>query len=185
MIKFNVSIVFAVIILLTGCDDRIAVVQAEMDKIRNQSPLPIDSAPVFTPVPMYDYAAQQFRNPFLPNSLALELKTMSGKQVFPNFKRQQQPLESYELEKLTMKGSLRNNRGEILALIKTPDGQIEQVQRGNYLGTDQGRIVKITPTQIDLIEIVSDGRDGFVERPRTMVLVNAGLQNAAQQSAGK
>lgn len=180
MIKFNISILVAAVLLLTGCDDRVKAVQAEMNTIRNQSPLPIDSAPVFTPVPMYEYAAQQFRNPFLPNSLALELKTMSGKQVFPNFKRQLQPLESYELEKLTMKGSLKNNRGQILALIKTPDGQIEQVQRGNYLGTDQGRIVSITPTQIDLIEIVSDGRDGFVERPRTLVLVNTG-----QQSAGK
>ena len=162
------------ILIVSGCKTRVEEVQQEMNAIRIQSPLPIEAAPVFTPVPMYEYAAQQFRNPFLPNSLAIELKTMAGKQVFPNLNRQPQPLESFELEKLTMKGSLKDKSGEILALLKTPDGQIERVQRGNYIGMNQGRITQITPTQIDLIEIVPDGRDGFVERPRTLVLVGPG-----------
>ena len=39
------------------------------------------------------------------------------------------------------------------------------------MGMNQGRIVGISPTQIDLVEIVPDGRDGYVERPRTLVLI--------------
>ncbi|MEZ6841735.1 pilus assembly protein PilP [Acinetobacter baumannii] len=42
------------------------------------------------------------------------------------------------LEALNMKGSMRNNRGQILALIETPDQQIERVQVGNYMGMNQG-----------------------------------------------
>lgn len=168
------------LLLLSGCDSRVQEVQQKMDQIRNESPLPIEPAPVFTPVPMYQYAAQNFRNPYLPNSMADELKVMAGKQVFPNVNRQTQPLESYELDKLIMKGSLKSRTGQVIALIQTPDGQIERVQRGNYLGMNQGRIVNISPVQIDLIEIVPDGRDGFVERPRTMVLVGPG-----QQSGGR
>ncbi len=36
---------------------------------------------------------------------------MAGKRVYPNFNRQPQPLESYALETLNMKGSLRNQSG--------------------------------------------------------------------------
>ena len=70
-----------------------------------------------------------------------------------------------------MKGSLRSQSGRITALIQTPDGEIERVQRGSYLGVNHGRVVNITPTQIDLLEIIPDGREGYVERPRSLILL--------------
>lgn len=157
--------------LLVGCDSRIDAVNQQMANIRNEQPLPIEPAPVFTPVPNFNYSAQQLRSPFLPSSLANELKIMSGKRVYPNFSRQSQPLESYPLESLTLKGSMKSNTGQIVGLIQTPDGEIERVQRGNYMGMNQGRIIEITPTRIDLLEIVPDGRDGYIERPRSLVLI--------------
>ena len=158
-------------LLLVGCDSRIDAVNQEMANIRNQPPLPIEPAPVFNPVPSFNYSAQQLRSPFLPSSLANELKIMSGKRVYPNFSRQPQPLESYPLESLSLKGSMKGNAGQIVGLIQTPDGEIERVQRGNYMGMNQGRIVEITPTRIDLLEIVPDGREGYIERPRSLVLI--------------
>ena len=157
--------------VLAGCDSRIDAVNQEMANIRNQPPLPIEPAPVFPPVPTFDYAAHQLKSPFIPSSLAAELKIMAGKRVYPNLARQPQPLESYPLETLNMKGSMRNQSGAILALIQTPDGEVERVQVGNYMGVNHGRIIQITPTQIDLIEIVPDGREGYVERPRSLVLI--------------
>ena len=157
--------------LLVGCDSRIDAVNQQMANIRNEQPLPIEPAPVFTPVPSFNYSAQQLRSPFLPSSLANELKIMSGKRVYPNFSRQAQPLENYPLESLTLKGSMKGNTGQIVGLIQTPDGEIERVQRGNYMGMNQGRIIEITPTRIDLLEIVPDGRDGYIERPRSLVLI--------------
>ena len=167
--KFVLSL--AVFALLAGCESRIDVVNQSMAQIRSEPPLPIEPAPVFTPVPAFMYAAHQLKSPFMPTSIASELKIMAGKRVYPNFNRQQQPLESYALETLNMKGSLRNQAGGIIALIQTPDGQIERVQRGNYMGLNQGRIVNITPTQIDLIEVIPDGREGYVERPRSLILI--------------
>ena len=167
--KIICGISFAV--LLVGCDSRIDAVNQQMANIRNEQPLPIEPAPVFTPVPSFNYSAQQLRSPFLPSSLANELKIMSGKRVYPNFSRQSQPLESYPLESLTLKGSMKSNTGQIVGLIQTPDGEIERVQRGNYMGMNQGRIIEITPTRIDLLEIVPDGRDGYIERPRSLVLI--------------
>ncbi len=169
MQKFSLS--FMLGLLLVGCDSRIDAVNEEMANIRNQPPLPIEPAPVFPPVPTFDYAAHQLKSPFLPSSLAAELKIMSGKRVYPNLSRQLQPLESYAIESLNMKGSIRSQSGQILALIQTPDGEIERIQRGSYMGMNHGRVVNITPTQIDLVEIVPDGREGYVERPRSLVLI--------------
>ncbi|ANF82698.1 pilus assembly protein PilP [Acinetobacter sp. NCu2D-2] len=157
--------------LLVGCESRIDVVNQEMANIRNQPALPIEPAPDFPPAETFNYAAQQLKSPFLPSSLAAELKVMEGKRVYPNFSRQLQPLESYPLESLNMKGSLKNQAGQIVALIQTPDGEIERIQRGSYMGLNHGRVVNIIPTQIDLIEIIPDGREGYVERPRSLVLI--------------
>lgn len=171
MQKFSLSLMLG--LLLVGCDSRIDAVNEQMANIRNQPPLPIEPAPVFPPVPTFDYAAHQLKSPFLPSSLAAELKIMSGKRVYPNLSRQLQPLESYAIESLNMKGSMRSQSGQILALIQTPDGEIERIQRGSYMGMNHGRVVNITPTQIDLVEIVPDGREGYVERPRSLVLIGS------------
>lgn len=157
--------------LLVGCDSRIDAVNEQMANIRNQPPLPIEPTPIFSPVPTFNYSAHQLKSPFLPSSLAAELRVMAGKRVYPNLSRQLQPLESYAIESLNMKGSMRSQAGQIVALIQTPDGEIERIQRGSYMGVNHGRVVHITPTQIDLVEIIPDGRDGYVERPRSLVLI--------------
>lgn len=171
MKKITITSTLCLLALMTGCDSRIDAVNQEMANIRNLAPSPIEAAPVFNPVPVFAYSAQQLRSPFLPNSLANELKIMSGKRVYPNLSKQKQRLEYYQLESLNLKGSMKTKTGQILALIQTPDGEIEKVQVGNYLGVNQGRIVNITPTRIDLLEIVPDGREGYIERPRSLVLL--------------
>ena len=109
--------------LLVGCDSRIDAVNEQMANIRNQPPLPIEPAPIFSPVPTFNYSAHQLKSPFLPSSLAAELRVMAGKRVYPNLSRQLQPLESYAIESLNMKGSMRSQAGQIVALIQTPDGE--------------------------------------------------------------
>ena len=158
-------------VVIAGCESRIDAVNQHMIEIRNQPTLPIDPPPTFEPAPIFEYSAHQLRNPFIPKSLADELKLMAGRKVYPNLARPKQALESYALETLNMKGSLKNKNGKILALIQTPDQEVEKVQVGNYLGLNHGRITKVMPTQVDLIEIIPDGRDGYVERPRSLILI--------------
>ena len=158
------------VVSLAGCESRTDNVDAKMQEIRNQAPLPVDPPPEFTPVPNYSYAGYQIKSPFIPTSLDAEMKVMAGKRVYPNLSRPLQPLENYALEVLIMKGTMRNTAGSIVALIRTPDGELEQVEKGSYLGQNHGRIVTITPNQIELLEIVPDGQDGYIERPRTLIL---------------
>lgn len=161
----------ACVLLLSGCDSRVEEVNGQMAQIKNQPPLPVEKAPVFETTPSFQYGAQNIRSPFLPSSLYTELKVMAGKRVYPNFSRAPQPLEAYPLESLMMKGTLRGANGQDVALIQAPDSQIYRVQTGNYMGLNQGRVVKISPTKLDLLEVVSDGNGGYVERPRALILL--------------
>ena len=158
-------------LIMVGCDSRMDAVSEEMANIRNQQPIAIDPAPTPDQVLPYSYDAQQLRSPFLPKSRANELKIMSGKRVYPNPNRPKQELEEYPIEALNMKGSMRQPNGRIVALLQAPDGEVKQVQMGSYIGMNQGRIIAITPTRIDVMEIVPDGRDGFIERPRSLLLL--------------
>lgn len=158
--------------LLVGCESRTDLANQKMQEIREKPPLQPEPIPVFAPVPTFVYGANSLRSPFIPYSIAQEIKTMAGRRVYPNEMRVKQPLEQFELESLLMKGTMQN-RGVIEALIQTPTGRIENVRRGSYLGLNHGRVVKITPQRIDLLEIVPDGRDGYVERPRTLLLIQA------------
>jgi len=159
---------------LGGCSSRVDGINVEMQKIHSEPTLPIAPPPVFLPIPTFIYAAQGFRSPFIPLSLAEEIRVMAGRHVMPDLNRPKQFLEQFPLEGLRMRGTLHNVKGPLFALVEDPQHGIERVQTGNYIGQNYGRIVGITPTQINLIEIVPDGKQGFVERPRSLVMTDSG-----------
>ncbi len=161
-------------VLLTACSSRIDVVNERMQQIHSQPPKAVPPAPVFLPVPSFAYSAQQLRSPFIPPSLAMELRVMAGKQIMPDLSRPPQFLEQFPLESLIMKGTLKRNSGSLYALIQAPEGGVVRVEKGNYLGKNYGRIVDISPSQITVVEIVPNGRDGFIERPRNLVMTDVG-----------
>ena len=163
-----------VVVLLAGCESRIDVVNARMQQINAEPPLPVPPPPVFLPIPTYGYSAQQLRSPFMPPSLAQELQTMAGRRVMPDLARPPQYLEQFPLESLRMRGTLTRASSPLFALVEDPDGVVTRVQAGNYMGRNFGRITAVTPSQITVVEIVPDGRDGFVERPRSLVMVDVG-----------
>lgn len=173
----SVKLVLSLVVsgfFLSGCSSRIDTATSEMKKIHDEPTLAIAPAPVFLPVPTFTYAAQGLRSPFLPSSLAEELKVMAGKHVMPDLNRPPQFLEQFALESLHMRGTIHNLKGPLFGLIEDPNGGVMRVQVGNYVGKNYGRIMGITPTQINVVEVVPDGKDGFVERPRSLIMADAG-----------
>jgi type IV pilus assembly protein PilP len=49
--------------------------------------------------------------------------------------------------------------------VQTTDGLVHRVTVGNHMGQNYGRIVAISDSEIQLVEIVSDGLGGYLERP--------------------
>jgi len=164
----------SVVIALSGCSSRIDAVNQRMQQINAEPPLPVPPPPVFLPIPTYGYSAQQMRSPFMPPSLAQELQTMGGRRVLPDLARPPQYLEQFPLESLRMRGTLTSASRPLYALVEDPEGVVTRVQVGNYMGRNFGRITAVSASQITVTEIVPDGRDGFVERPRSLIMVDVG-----------
>jgi len=70
-----------------------------------------------------------------------------------------------------MVGTLqRTEEGTLYALIRDNEGGIHRVTVGDYMGQNYGRVESVTETRIQLREIVGDGDEGWVRRPRTLTL---------------
>ena len=95
-----------------------------------------------------------------------------GRKVKPDFNRVPQPLEKFSLDSLFMVGTINRADGELFALVKDNKGGIHRVQEGNYVGRNHGKITGITETKIDVMELISDGRESWVERPRSVILLD-------------
>lgn len=172
--KLSIGIVAVVMVSgITGCSSDFDVMKARMDAIRAKPRGRVESPPEFTPMPTFTYAAHQLRSPFVPPSTMEELlaKT-SGKQVAPDFSRPQEYLERYGIESLRMRGTLTKPGSPLYGLVEDADGGVQRIRVGNYMGKNHGKVVEITASQINLVEIVPDGRDGWVERPRSVVMAD-------------
>jgi type IV pilus assembly protein PilP len=158
---------------LSGCSSDFDVMKARMDAIRAKPRGRVEAPPEFTPMPTFTYAAHQLRSPFIPPSTLEEFLTKStGKMVAPDFSRPQEYLEKFGIEALRMRGTLTKPNNPFYGLVEDSDGGVQRVKVGNYMGKNHGKIVEITPSQINLVEVVPDGRDGWVERPRTIVMAD-------------
>ncbi|MGB2247863.1 MAG: pilus assembly protein PilP, partial [Alcanivorax sediminis] len=50
------------------------------------------------------------------------------------------------------------------ALIADPSGAVTRVRPGSYMGKNFGHVKEVSEGKVSLVEVVPDGRDGWVER---------------------
>jgi type IV pilus assembly protein PilP len=101
------------------------------------------------------------RSPFVPDTPQATGAAAGGTR--PDRDRSREYLESFPLDTLGMVGTLYI--GETMyGLVQTSDGLIHRVVPGNYLGQNDGRIMDISESEITLVEIISDGIGGYIER---------------------
>lgn len=167
----KICVLSAVTLLLTACDDRISIANQKMEEIRAQPAQPIVEVPKPEIVESFDYTAGDMRSPFLPPSLLLQ-KQMDLTSAKPDLNRIRDPLESYDLSELTYRGRVVAHDGHEYGLVQLPDGYVKEVQIGEYIGKNEGKILEITPTQINLEEIVPDSRVGFVSKKTSLATPN-------------
>lgn len=169
------SVCAAVLLMteLTGCSSDFDAMKERMDAIRAQPRGRVEPPLEFTPMPTFTYAAHQLRSPFVPPVTLEELIAADpSKKVAPDFSRPQEYLEKYGLEALRMRGTITRPGSVLYGLVEDADGGVQRIKVGNYMGKNHGKIVEITQAQINIMEIVPDGRDGWVERPRSLVMAD-------------
>ena len=160
------------VVMLSGCGggQNFSDIEQFMAEVEARDTRDIEPLPPFEQVEPFAYQASTQRQPFEPpvKVTALE-KRPDGVKVEPNFDRVPQYLEQFPIGQLTMVGTLSQSASEY-ALIQDPEGGVHRVKRGDYIGTDHGRIQMISELEVRLVEIVPDGTGGWVERARTVAL---------------
>jgi type IV pilus assembly protein PilP len=159
--------------LLAGCGGNgdLDELRDYIEETKRRPGKQIEPLPVFRPLPPFSYAAMTLRSPF-ERPVEELARVKGGKSVKPDMTRAKEYLESFNIANMTMVGTVSKG-GTLWALIDTGPGaqrSVEPVTVGNYMGRNHGKIISATPNQLELMEIVSDGDDGWVERPRIIKL---------------
>jgi len=148
---------------LTACGSDMDDLDQYINKIKSQPGGRIDPLPEITPYEVFAYVAdeQGIRSPFVPDTPQASGSAAGGTRPDPD--RIREFLEDFPLDTLRMVGTL-NIDDTLYGLLQTSDGLIHRVVPGNYLGQNDGRITEISESEITLVEIISDGIGGYIER---------------------
>ncbi|WP_413700694.1 pilus assembly protein PilP [Psychromonas sp. KJ10-10] len=132
-----------------------------------------DKMPVLKKIDALPYTGNDGRNPFSdPKAeVVAPVKNAPKSCPQPNFKRKKQALEMYSLDNLLMRGTLLVDE-ELWALVQTSGGEIHKVKSGYYLGLNHGKVLEITKTKIELLELASD-RDGCWQERITQITLES------------
>jgi len=162
---------FAMLLCLVGCGrgDDVSDLDAYMNEVRLRPPGKIEPAPTFQSYPTFTYSAANLRSPF-SRQVRIDLagQRHGSRNVKPDPARVKQYLEGFNIEQFEMVGTI-SNAGGSFALLRGAGG-VHRMKVGDYLGRNDGRIVAISGSQVDVVEIVPDGEGAWLERPRTIPL---------------
>lgn len=153
---------------LTACGRDMSDLEQYVSEVKSRRSGRIDPLPQIKPYETFSYSAQGLRSPFQPE---VDETAIGGSNngVERDTTRPREYLEQFSLDTMRMVGTL-DLEGTTFALLQTNDGLLHRVREGNHIGQNDGRIVEVSPSEIRLVEIVSDGLGGYLERPAAIAL---------------
>jgi len=157
-------LVSAVVVVLAGCSSRDTELSQFIAQTKQEQATGVKPLPEVKPYETFVYADQSIRSPFVPGGSG-----SSSPGLRPDSHRNREFLEQFALDTLKMVGTL-NMSGKSFGLVQTRDGLVHRVLPGNYLGQNDGRVLSVTASKINVTEIVPDGLGGYMERPAALTL---------------
>jgi type IV pilus assembly protein PilP len=166
----NALIVAASACMLSACGGDMDDLDQYINTIKAKPGGRIEPLPEITPYEVFSYIAdaQGMRSPFVPDTPQASGSTGGAR---PDLDRSREYLESFPLDSLGMVGTLYIG-DTMYGLLQTSDGLIHRVIPGNYVGQNDGRITEISESEIALVEIISDGIGGYIERDAAVGLAD-------------
>lgn len=140
-----------------------------MEETKRRPKGQIEPLPTFSPYQPFSYSAMTLRSPFERPIPVDESAAKGGRAVAPDLTREKEFLEGFNITALKMVGTIEKG-GKLWALIDNSENDVVPATVGNYLGLNHGKVITTNPSQIEVMEIVSDGSNGWVERPRIIKL---------------
>ena len=170
-LKLQKGLLLAVVAVgVAACGGDMDDLDSYINEVKSRPGGRIEPLPEIEPYEVFSYVAdaQGVRSPFIPDTPQVAAGTQQGG-IGPDPDRSPEFLEGFPLDTLSMVGTLYI--GETMyGLVQTNDGLIHRVVPGNYLGQNDGRISTISESEIELVEIISDGIGGYIERDAAISL---------------
>jgi len=169
------STIFAVVAtFLVGCNGSHEELEGYLMNVQNRAAKPIEPIPAIKPYLRFVYPEHEI-DPFDVSILAPVVSAISEVRRVDNgvaidTTRIPEFLEAFPLDSLRMVGTV-HRKGELWGLIKIPDGGIQRIKKGNYLGKNFGKISAVTETRIKVNEIVPNGFGGYKPRENAIALI--------------
>ena len=173
MIKSKILFAMTLALLATGCTRDITStpgdapnLKAWVEETNNHKAEPLEPLPTLTRFEAVPYNASTDRDPFSPEMM---LDRSSTTTLRPDATRPKQALEEFALDSLQMVGTM-GDAGRLSALVMAPDKVTYRVHVGEYMGQNEGRIVGVSEDHVDVVEVVSDGSGGWMERKAAITM---------------
>ncbi|MEM6513476.1 MAG: pilus assembly protein PilP [Pseudomonadota bacterium] len=163
------AVLLAVAAGLSACSANMDELDAYINETKSKPGRGIEPLPEITPYEVFSYEADNLRSPFQPDSAQVVTNTAGA--VTIDEERIREYLEGFPLDSLAMVGTL-DISGTYYGLVQTSDGLIHRVIPGNYMGQNYGRVTDITESEIALVEVISDGIGGYIERDAAVSLTD-------------
>jgi type IV pilus assembly protein PilP len=162
--------------LLSGCNDGdFSDLNQYINSIKVRPKGTIKPLPEIKMVEPFIFNPEDLRDPFKPikpTEVADEGKgnsTLGG--IKPDTSRRKEELEAFPIETLKMIGTV-NMKSNLWGLIRSADKTVYRVQVGNYMGQNYGKIIRISPDKIELMEIVPDKPGTWREQQMSVTLAD-------------
>jgi type IV pilus assembly protein PilP len=169
--KFVITLLIAGV-ALSACGGDMDDLDQYVNSVKARPGGRIEPLPEITPYEVFTYIAdaEGHRSPFVPDSPQAAAGMAAGG-TRPDPERSREFLEQFPLDTLRMVGTLELGETHF-GLVQTSDGLIHRVVPGNYMGQNDGRIVAVNDSEIELVEIISDGIGGYLERDAAVGLAD-------------
>lgn len=165
--------------LLVGCQDAdLEALEAHLDALRHKPQGQIAALPQMPQYATADYHQGQRRSPFVAEREG-RVDPMDSAPL-PDADRPRQPLEAFELDSLTLVGTLTVGNTPS-GLVAAPDGRIHRLFEGDYLGRDYGKVVDVEPRALALIETVRGPQGGWTERRQRLAMASQESDGASRR----
>lgn len=161
------SALLALVTGLSACGADMDELDSYINEVKSRRGSGIEPLPEVTPYEAFTYEADDLRSPFQPDTA--QVVTSAAGAVTVDEDRIREYLEGFPLDTLSMVGTMEID-GVYYGLVQDSEGLIHRVIPGNYMGQNYGRITDITESEISLVEVISDGIGGYVERDAAVSL---------------
>lgn len=163
------AVVAGSMLVLAGCTRGMTDLHQWVNQEKARKGAPIKPLPVIRTFETFTYNDQDQRDPFSPSTVEVQPPSSNGSGPRPDQDRPKQPLEMFSLDSLKMVGTVGTG-ARTEALVQDPNKVIHRVHANEYMGQNYGRITAISDDHIDLVELISNGNGGWMERPASIAL---------------